>query len=89
MVRRGGEPSVAKNAAREAATKKEYCDNFMGHYFKQCNKHSTQLGHQAAEANRTFDELRKMFNLPDMWGLRPDSTNRCRHVPLYRARSAE
>ncbi len=46
MVRRGGEPSVAKNAAREAATKKEYCDNFMGHYFKQCNKHSTQLGHQ-------------------------------------------
>lgn len=27
--------------------------------------------------------LRKMFNLAELWGLRPDGTNPCRHVQKY------
>ena len=32
---------------------------------------------------RTFGVLRKMFNLAEVWGYRPDGTNPCRHVPMY------
>ena len=27
--------------------------------------------------------MRKMFNLAEVWGHRPDGTNPCRHVPMY------
>lgn len=27
--------------------------------------------------------LRKMFNLAEVWGYRPDGTNPCRHVPMF------
>src|SRR2546427_5250353 len=27
--------------------------------------------------------MRKMFNLAEVWGYRPDGTNPCRHVPVY------
>jgi hypothetical protein len=30
-----------------------------------------------------FGVLRKMFNLAEVWGYRPDGTNPCRHVPMY------
>ena len=116
-VRKGGDPSAAKNAARKAPTMKEFCHTFMEDYSKQRNKPSTQRGYQGvidrciipimgrmkvqdvkrpdvaalmkklaykqAEANRTFGVLRKMFNLAEVWGLRPDGTNPCRHVPMY------
>ncbi|EHF4995444.1 TPA: tyrosine-type recombinase/integrase [Pseudomonas aeruginosa] len=116
-VRRGGDPSAAKAAARKAPTMKEYCTTFMEDYSKQRNKPSTQRGyqgvidrcivpimgkmkvqdvkrpdvaalmkklaHKPAEANRTFGVLRKMFNLAEVWGLRPDGTNPCRHVPMF------
>ena len=116
-VRRGGDPSAAKAAARKAQTMKEYCHTFMEDYSKQRNKPSTQRGyqgvidrciipimgrmkvqdvkrpdvaalmkklaHKPAEANRTFGVLRKMFNLAEVWGLRPDGTNPCRHVPMF------
>jgi len=36
-VRRGGDPSAAKNAARKAPTMKEYCHTFMEGYSKQRN----------------------------------------------------
>ncbi len=42
-----------------------------------------KLAYKPAEANRTFGVLRKMFNLAEVWGLRPDGTNPCRHVPMY------
>lgn len=36
------------------------------------------------QANRTLGVLPKMFNLAEIWGLRPDGSNPCRHVPKYR-----
>ncbi|MAK75096.1 MAG: integrase [Pseudomonadales bacterium] len=44
-----------------------------------------KLSYKPAEANRTFGVLRKMFNLAEVWGYRPDGTNPCRHVPMYPA----
>ncbi|SDW21090.1 Site-specific recombinase XerD [Albimonas donghaensis] len=35
------------------------------------------------EANRALALLSKMFNLAEVWGLRPDGTNPCRHVRKY------
>ena len=40
-------------------------------------------GYKPAEANRAFSVMRKMFNLAEVWGYRPDGTNPCRHVPMY------
>jgi hypothetical protein len=34
-------------------------------------------------ANRALSCLRKMFNLAEVWGYRPDGSNPCRHVPKY------
>ncbi len=42
-----------------------------------------KMAHKPAEANRTFSVMRKMFNLAEVWGYRPDGTNPCRHVPVY------
>lgn len=36
-----------------------------------------------AEASRTFSVMRRMFNLAEVWGLRSDCTNPCRHVPMF------
>ena len=36
------------------------------------------------QANRMLSVLSKMFNLAELWGLRPDGTNPCRHVPKYK-----
>lgn len=36
------------------------------------------------QANRTLGVLSKMFNLSEVWGLRVDGSNPCRHVPKYR-----
>ncbi|AUQ65459.1 site-specific integrase [Phaeobacter inhibens] len=36
------------------------------------------------QANRTLGVLSKLFNLAEIWGLRPDGSNPCRHVPKYR-----
>ena len=116
-VRKGGDPSAAKNAARKAPTMKEFCHTFMEDYSKQRNKPSTQRGYRGvidrciipimgrmkvqdvkrpdvaalmkklaykpAEANRTFGVLRKMFNLAELWGLRPDGSNPRRLIQKY------
>ncbi len=34
-------------------------------------------------ANRTLAVLRKMFNLAELWGERPDGSNPCRHIRKY------
>ena len=39
-----------------------------------------KLAYKPTEANKTFGVLRKMFNLAEVWGYRPDGTNPCRHV---------
>ncbi len=40
--------------------------------------------HIPYQANRTLGVLSKLFNLIEIWGLRPDGSNPCRHVPKYR-----
>ncbi|HCS08861.1 MAG TPA: integrase [Pseudomonas sp.] len=47
-----------------------------------------KMAHKPADANRTFSVMRKMFNLAEVWGYRPDGTNPCRHVPMYPAGKA-
>ena len=34
-------------------------------------------------ANHTLALLRKMFNMAEVWGLRNDGSNPCRHIPKY------
>ncbi|GJD97667.1 tyrosine-type recombinase/integrase [Methylobacterium iners] len=34
-------------------------------------------------ANHVLSLLRKMFNMAEVWGIRDDGTNPCRHVPKY------
>ncbi|PRD41053.1 integrase [Phyllobacterium phragmitis] len=34
-------------------------------------------------ANRALSVVRKMFNMAEVWGMRPDGSNPCRHVPKY------
>ena len=41
------------------------------------------------QANRTLGVLSKLFNLSEIWGLRPDGSNPCRHVPKYQERKRE
>ena len=41
------------------------------------------------QANRTLGVLSKMFNLAEIWGLRPDGSNPCRHVRKYPERKRE
>lgn len=40
--------------------------------------------HIPYQANRTLGVLSKMFTLCEVWGLRPDGSNPCRHVSKYR-----
>lgn len=40
------------------------------------------------QANRTLGVLSKMFNLAEVWGLRPDGSNPCLHVKKYLDTSA-
>lgn len=42
-----------------------------------------KLDYKSGVVNKTLSVLRKMFNLAEIWGYRPDSSNLCRHVPLY------
>ena len=41
------------------------------------------------QANRTLGVLSKMFNLAELWDLRPDGTNPCRHVRRFREEKRE
>jgi integrase len=41
------------------------------------------------QANRVLQVLSKLFNLAEVWGLRPDGSNPCRHVPKYRENKRE
>jgi len=41
------------------------------------------MGHSPTNANRVLAAVRKMFNMAEVWGMRPDGSNPCRHVPKY------
>ena len=41
------------------------------------------------QANRVLGVLSKMFNLAEVWGLRPDGSNPCRHVPKFAEKKRE
>lgn len=41
------------------------------------------LRHNPYQANRCLAILSKMFNLAELWGLRPDGSNPCRLIPKY------
>jgi integrase len=41
------------------------------------------------QANRTLGVLSKLFNLAEVWNLRPDGSNPCRHVRKYREEKRE
>ena len=41
------------------------------------------------QANRTLGVLSKIFSLAEVWGLRPDGSNPCRHVKRYKERNRE
>lgn len=41
------------------------------------------------QANRTLALISKMFNLAEVWGLRPDGSNPCRHVKKYKEEKRE
>ena len=42
-----------------------------------------KMGHSPTNANRVLAVVRKMFNMAELWGMRPDGSNPCRHVPRY------
>lgn len=41
------------------------------------------------QANRTLAVLSKMFNLAEVWGMRPDGSNPCLHVKRYKEEQRE
>lgn len=116
-IRRGHDPSTARQAARKALTVKELCTKFIEEYSKPRNKPRTVTTNQEnikryirprlgrlkvpdvtradivglmtwmvnspTTANRVVACLRKMFNMAEVWGYRPDGSNPCRHVPMY------
>ena len=41
------------------------------------------------QANRTLGVLSKIFNLAELWNLRPDGSNPCRHVKRFREEKRE
>ena len=41
------------------------------------------------QANRTLGVLSKMFNLAEMWGLRPDGSNPCLHIKRFKEEKRE
>ncbi len=47
------------------------------------------LGETPGAANRTLALLSKMLNLAELWNMRPDGSNPCRHVERYPERKME
>ena len=48
-----------------------------------------ELRHTPYQANRTLAVLSKMSNLAELWGVRPDGSNPCRHVKRFREEKRE
>lgn len=42
-----------------------------------------KMSRAPTNANRVLAVVRKMFNMAEVWGMRPDGSNPCRHVPKF------
>ncbi|ABS69251.1 site-specific integrase [Xanthobacter autotrophicus] len=42
-----------------------------------------KMSKSPVNANRVLSAVRKMFNMAEVWGMRPDGTNPCRHIPKF------
>lgn len=42
-----------------------------------------KMSGRPTNANRVLSAVRKMFNMAEVWGMRPDGSNPCRHVPKF------
>jgi integrase len=42
-----------------------------------------KMSHHPTNANRVLAAVRKMFNMAEVWGMRPDGSNPCRHIPKF------
>ncbi len=49
----------------------------------------TELADTPGMANLVRSQLSKAFNLAEIWGWRPDGSNPCRHVKLYKSQKHE
>ncbi len=49
----------------------------------------TELAHTPGMANLVRSQFSKAFNLVEIWGWRPDGSNPCRHVKLYKNKKRE
>jgi integrase len=56
-------------------------------------RHVAELHHQLRgiryQANRTLGVLSKLFNLAEVWGMRPDGSNPCRHIEKFKETKRE
>lgn len=43
----------------------------------------SKMADTPVNANRVLCAVRKMFNMAEVWGIRPDGSNPCRHVPKF------
>lgn len=116
-VRKGGDPSLARQEKRQAPTLAEFAERYLADHARLKKKPLSveadernlrnhvlpYLGgkklpdidradvarfHQSMRekpgaANRCLMLLSKMFNLAELWGLRPDNTNPCRHIEKF------
>ncbi len=116
-VRKGGDPSAAKAAARVALNVVQLCSKFIEDYSKVRNKPRTvesnqgyidrhivpiiggvkvtdvtraditkvldRLASKKVTSNRVLSCLRKMFNMAEVWLLRPEGSNPCRLIKKY------
>jgi len=43
----------------------------------------SKMASTPVNANRVLCTVRKMFNMAEVWGIRPDGSNPCRHIPKF------
>lgn len=53
------------------------------------SKYHHDWRHRPYQANRNLEIISKMFNLAELWGLRPDGTNPRRHIKKYPEKKRE
>ncbi len=53
------------------------------------SKYHHDWRHRPYQANRNLEIISKMFNLAELWGLRPDGTNPRKHIKKYPEKKRE
>lgn len=85
--------SKPKNRSRTVESNQGYIDRHINPRLGTLKVHEvtrsdvsglvTRMKKTPVTANRVLSCLRKMFNMAEVWGLRNDGTNPCRHIPKY------